>query len=68
MRALNFLKWPIVLLFSGILIFRLGAFLRIRHSGFSVPMVILGYAMVLGAIIWVILKFSFLKNPEDGSE
>jgi len=67
MKALYFLKWPLVLLLSGVLIFRAGAFFRTRHSTVSLPFVIFGYAMILGAIIWIILKISFLKNPEDDS-
>jgi len=67
MKALYFLKWPLVLLLSGVFIFRAGAFFRARHSTVSLPFVIFGYAMILGAIIWIILKISFLKNPEDDS-
>jgi len=55
------------LLLSGVFIFRAGAFFRARHSTVSLPFVIFGYAMILGAIIWIILKISFLKNPEDDS-
>lgn len=67
MKALYFLKWPLVLLLSGVLIFRVGAFFRTRYSAVSLPFVIFGYATVLAAIIWIILKISFLKNPEDDS-
>jgi len=67
MKALYFLKWPLILLLSGVLMFRVGAFLRTRHSAVSPPFVIFGYAMILAAIIWLILKISFLKNPEDDS-
>jgi len=65
MRALYFLKWPLVLFLLGVVVFRLGAFFRMRHFGIAVPFVILGYAMTLAAIIWIILKISFLKNPEN---
>jgi hypothetical protein len=65
MKALYFLRWSLVLLLLGVLIFRLGAFFRMRHLTFSMPFVICGYAMILAAIIWIILKISFLKNPED---
>jgi hypothetical protein len=67
MKALYFLKWPLVLLLCGVLIFRVGAFLRMKDSAVSLPFVILGYAMILAAIIWIILKISFFKNPEDDS-
>ena len=65
MNRLYFLKWPLLLMLSGVLIFRVGAFFRARHSTVSLPFVIFGYAMILAAIIWIILKISFLKNPED---
>ena len=67
MKALYFLKWPLVLLLLGVLLFRLGAFFRTSHLAFSAPFIICGYAMILAAIIWIILKISFLKNPEDDS-
>ena len=61
MKALYFLKWPFVLLLFGVLVFRVGAFLRARHSTVFLAFVIFGYAMILAAI----LRISFLKNPED---
>ena len=68
MKALHRLKWPLILLLAGVVVFRLGAFLRMRQQGFSVLFVIAGYAMILAAIIWIILKIAFLKNPEDGGD
>jgi len=59
------MKWPLLLLFAGILFFRVGAYFRPGQPSVSLVFVIIGYAMIFAAIIWIILKISFMKNPED---
>jgi hypothetical protein len=65
MRALHFLRWPLILLLAGYLVFLSGSFLQGRQWPLSEKFIASGYAMIVIAIVWIIVKFIFLKPPED---
>jgi hypothetical protein len=67
MKALHFLKWPLILLLAGYLIFLIGNFSKKDHWSLSEIFVSAGYAMIGIAIVWMIIKFILLKAPEDES-
>ncbi len=67
MKALHFLRWPLILLLAGYLIFLTGNFSRNSHWSLSEEFVATGYAMIGIAIVWIIIKFILLKPPEDDS-
>ena len=67
MKALHFLRWPLILLQVGYLVFVLGSFSRNNHWSPAETFVSLGYALIDVAIVWIIVKFIFLKSPEDDS-
>lgn len=68
MKALHFLRWPLILLLAGYLTFLIGSFSKNRHWLPSEGFVAAGYAMIVIAIVWIIVKFIFLKPPEDDSD
>ena len=68
MKALSFLKWPLIILIAGLLIFRVGAFFRPTQEALSIVMIVIGYGLIFTAIIWTIMKITFLKNPEDDTD
>lgn len=65
MRALHFLRWPLILLLAGYLAFLFGSFSQGRHWPLAEKFIVAGYAMIVVAIVWIIIKFIFLKPPED---
>ena len=67
MKALHFLKWPLILLLAGYLIFLIGNISKSNHWSLSEVFVSTGYAMIGIAIVWIIIKFILLKAPEDES-
>jgi hypothetical protein len=62
------MKWPLILLVSGLLIFRLGVFFRPHQPILAVACIVLGYALIFASIVWTIMKITFLKNPEDDTD
>jgi len=67
MKALHFLRWPLILLLAGYLAFLVGSFSKNRNWSFSEEFVAAGYAMIVIAIVWIIVKFILLKPPENDS-
>ena len=65
MKAFHFLRWPMVFLLAGYLVFLTGNFLKNKQESFSEIFVATGYGMIIAAIVWTIIKFIFLKPPED---
>ncbi|MFI5187537.1 MAG: hypothetical protein ACHQF0_12475 [Chitinophagales bacterium] len=65
MKALHFLRWPLVLLIAGYLVFLAGSLLKNRQWLSSEGFVTAGYGMIVIAVVWIIIKFIFLKAPED---
>jgi len=65
MKALHFLKWPLVFLLAGYLAFLIGNFSRSRHWPLAEGFIIVGYLIIIIAVVWMIIKFIFLKSPED---
>jgi hypothetical protein len=67
MKALHFLRWPLILLLVGYLIFLVGGFSKDTHWLPSEGFVSAGYGFIVIAIVWIIIKFIFLKPPENDS-
>ena len=67
MKALHFLRWPLILLLAGYLIFLIGNFSKSSHGSLSEVFISVGYSMIGIAIVWIIIKFILLKAPEDES-
>ena len=65
MKALHFLKWPMVFLLAGYLSFLIGNFSRGRHWPLAEAFIFVGYLIIIIAVVWMIIKFIFLKSPED---
>jgi len=65
MKALHFLKWPLIFLLAGYLAFLIGNFSRGRHWPLAEGFIIVGYLIIIIALVWTIIKFIFLKSPED---
>jgi hypothetical protein len=68
MKALHFLKWPLVVLLIGYLSFLIGNFSRARHGVLADDFIVVGYLMIIIAIVWTIIKFISLKPPEEDSD
>jgi len=68
MKALHFLKWPLILLLVGYLLFLIGNFSKGRHWVLADEFIVAGYLMITIAIVWTIIKFIFLKPPEENTE
>jgi hypothetical protein len=68
MKALHFLKWPLILLLFGYLLFLTGNFSKGRHWVLAEEFIVAGYLMIIIAIVWTIIKFIFLKQPEDDTD
>jgi len=68
MKVLYFLKWPLILLFCGYLAFLGGNIFKIHHWPVAIEFILIGYGIIIIAIAWTIIKFIFLKNPEDDSD
>jgi predicted membrane protein len=65
MKALHFLRWPLILLLLGYLAFLVGNVSKSRHWAPANEFIITGYLMIIIAIVWTIIKFIFLKPPEE---
>jgi hypothetical protein len=68
MKPLHFLRWPLIFLLTGYLAFLIGSFSRARQWPLAEEFIILGYLIIIIAIVWTIIKFIFLKPPEDDSD
>lgn len=68
MRALHFLKWPLIFLLLGYLSFLIGNFSKSSHWALAGGFIIAGYLIIIVAIVWMIIKFIFLKPPEEDSD
>ena len=68
MKALHFLKWPLILLLVGYLLFLIGNFSKGRHWVLADEFIVAGYLMITIAIVWTIIKFIFLKQPEEDTD
>jgi len=68
MKALHFLRWPLTLLLAGYLLFIVGSFSKESHWLPSEGIVSGGYALIVIAIVWIIIKFIGLKPPENDSD
>jgi hypothetical protein len=68
MKALHFLKWPLIVLLIGYLSFLIGNFSRGRHWVLAGGFIVVGYFMIIVAIVWTIIKFIFLKPPEEDTD
>jgi hypothetical protein len=68
MKALHFLKWPLILLLVGYLLFLIGNFSKGRHWVLADEFIVAGYLMITIAIVWTIIKFIFLKPPEEDTD
>jgi hypothetical protein len=65
MKPLHFLRWPLIFLLTGYLSFLIGSLSRAREWPLAEEFIILGYLIIIIAIVWTIIKFIFLKPPED---
>jgi len=65
MKVLHFLRWPLILLLGGYVLFLIGSFSKNRSWPASEEFISIGYALIIVAIVWIIIKFIFLKPPED---
>jgi len=68
MKALHFLKWPLIFLLIGYLSFLIGNFSKARHWALADEFIVGGYLIIIIAIVWTIIKFIFLKPPEEGTD
>jgi len=68
MKPLHFLRWPLIFLLTGYLVFLIGNFSKGRHWPLAEEFIIVGYLIITIAIVWIIIKFIFLKPPEDDAD
>jgi len=68
MKALHFLKWPLIFLLIGYLSFLIGNFSKARHWAPADEFIVGGYLIIIIAIVWTIIKFIFLKPPEEDTD
>jgi len=68
MKALHFLKWPLIVLLIGYMSFLIGNFSKSRHCVLADVFIISGYLIILIAVVWTIIKFIFLKPPEEDTD
>ena len=68
MKPLHYLRWPLIFLLTVYLAFLIGSFSKEKQWPLAEEFIILGYAIVIIAIVWTIIKFIFLKPPEDDSD
>lgn len=68
MKALHFLKWPLMLLLIGYLLFLIGNFSKSRHWILADEFIVAGYLTIIIAIVWTIIKFIFLKPPGEDTD
>ena len=55
-------------LLTGYLFFLIGNFSKGRHWVLADEFIVAGYLMITIAIVWTIIKFIFLKPPEENTE
>jgi len=65
MKPLHFLRWPLIFILTGYLSFLVGSLARNRQWQLAEGFIIIGYLIIIIAIVWAIIKFIFLKPPED---
>ena len=68
MKALHFLRWPLIVLLAGYLSFLIGNFSKSRHLVLADGFIIGGYFIIVIAVVWTIIKFIFLKPPEEDTD
>ncbi len=68
MKALHFLKWPLIVLLIGYMSFLIGNFSKSRRWVLADVFIISGYLIILIAVVWTIIKFIFLKPPEEDTD
>ena len=68
MKVLHFLKWPLILLLIGYLLFLIGNFSKGSHWVLADEFIVAGYLMIIIAIVWTIINFIFLKPPEEETD
>jgi len=68
MKALRFLKWPLIVLLIGYMSFLIGNFSKSRRWVLADVFTISGYLIILIAVVWTIMKFIFLKPPEEDTD
>jgi hypothetical protein len=68
MKALHFLRWPLIFLLIGYLCFLIGNFSKGRHWVLAGEFIIGGYLIIIIAVVWTIIKFIFLKPPEEDTD
>ncbi|HEV8508245.1 MAG TPA: hypothetical protein VGQ53_22730 [Chitinophagaceae bacterium] len=68
MKALHFLKWPLIFLLAGYLCFLIGNFSKGRHWVLADEFIVTGYLVIIVAIVWTIIKFIYLKPPEEDTD
>jgi len=68
MKALHFLKWPLIFLLIGYLSFLIGNLSKGRHWVLADEFIIVGYLIIIISVVWTIIKFIFLKPPEEDTD
>jgi hypothetical protein len=68
MKALHFLKWPLIFLLIGYLSFLIGNFSKSRHWVLADEFIIGGYLIIIISVVWMIIKFISLKPPEEDTD
>jgi len=68
MKALHFLKWPLILLLTGYLFFLVGNFSKGRQWVLADEFIVAGYLIIIVAIVWTIIKFIFLNPPGEDTD
>ena len=68
MKVLHFLKWPLILLLLGYLSFLIGNLSKGKHGILADEFIVVGYFIIIIAIVWTIIKFIFLKPPEEDTD
>ena len=68
MKPLHFLKWPLIFLLMGYLCFLIGNFSKGRHWALADEFIIAGYLILIISVVWTIIKFIFLKPPEEDTD
>jgi uncharacterized membrane protein len=68
MKVLYFLKWPLIFLLIGYLLFLIGNFSKSSQWALAGGLIIAGYLIIIIAIVWMIIKFIFLKPPEEDTD
>ncbi len=64
MKALYFLKWPVIIFLLGYLALQTGALLKIRHWPGADETITISYFVIAVAIIMALVKISSIRKPE----